>query len=53
MLKKNPFPYMKSDNYLDKDNNNVTSCWGIDKRGMCSVKKSKTKCFYECRRWWK
>jgi hypothetical protein len=31
------------DEYLDKDNNKITSCWGIDGRGICSIKKSKTK----------
>jgi hypothetical protein len=31
------------DEYLDKENNKITSCWGIDKRGICSIKKSKTK----------
>jgi hypothetical protein len=25
----------------EKDGTNITSCWGIDKRGMCVVKKSK------------
>jgi hypothetical protein len=30
------------DDYLDKDNNKITSCWGIDRRnGLSSVKKSK------------
>ena len=31
-----------SDDYLDKDNNIITSCWGIDKRGICCIKKIKT-----------
>ena len=31
------------DDYLDNDNKNITSCWGTDNRGMCCVKKSKTK----------
>jgi len=31
------------DDYINKDNSNVTSCWGIDKRGLCCVKKSKIK----------
>ena len=30
------------DDYLDKDNNIITSCWGIDKRGICCIKKIKT-----------
>jgi hypothetical protein len=25
----------------EKDGTNITSCWGIDKRGMCVIKKSK------------
>ena len=29
------------DDYLDKDNNKITSCWGIDRNGLSSVKKSK------------
>ena len=29
------------DNYLDKDNNNITSCWAIDGHGISSIKKSK------------
>jgi hypothetical protein len=29
------------DDYLDKDNNKITSCWSIDKNGLSSVKKSK------------
>ena len=29
------------DDYLDKDNNKITSCWGFDKNGLSSVKKSK------------
>jgi hypothetical protein len=30
------------DDYLDKDNKKITSCWGIDRRnGLSSVKKSK------------
>jgi len=29
------------DDYLDKDNNKITSCWGIDKNGLTCVKKSK------------
>ena len=29
------------DNYLNKDNINITSCWGIDRNGLSSVKKSK------------
>ena len=31
------------DDYLDKDNNKITSCWGIDRNGLSSVKKSKMK----------
>jgi hypothetical protein len=30
------------DDYLDNDKN-ITSCWGINKQGICVVKKSKTK----------
>lgn len=29
------------DDYLDKDNKKITSCWGIDRNGLSSVKKSK------------
>ena len=29
------------DDYLDKDNNKITSCWGFDRNGLSSVKKSK------------
>jgi len=29
------------DDYIDKDNNKITSCWGIDRNGLSSVKKSK------------
>ena len=29
------------DDYLNKDNINITSCWGFDKNGLSSVKKSK------------
>ena len=29
------------DDYLDKDNNKIKSCWGIDKNGLTCVKKSK------------
>jgi hypothetical protein len=29
------------DNYLNKDNINITSCWGFDNNGLSSVKKSK------------
>ena len=29
------------DDYLDKDNKKITSCWGIDKNGLSIVKKSK------------
>ena len=29
------------DDYLDKDNKKNTSCWGIDRNGLSSVKKSK------------
>jgi hypothetical protein len=29
------------DDYLDKDNNKITSCWGIDRNGLSRVKKSK------------
>jgi len=29
------------DDYIDKDNNKITSCWGINKNGLSSVKKSK------------
>jgi hypothetical protein len=31
------------DEYLDKDNNKITSCWGIDINGLSSVKKIKRK----------
>ena len=31
------------DEYLDKDNNKITSCWTIDKRGICCIKKIKIK----------
>jgi hypothetical protein len=31
------------DEYLDKNNNKITSCWGIDGRDICSIKKSKIK----------
>jgi hypothetical protein len=31
------------DDYLDKDNIKITSCWGIDKRGICCIKKTKIK----------
>jgi hypothetical protein len=29
------------DDYLDKNNNKITSCWSIDRNGLSSVKKSK------------
>ena len=29
------------DDYLNKDNNKITSCWGIDKNGLPGVKKTK------------
>jgi hypothetical protein len=29
------------DDYLDKDNNKITSCWGIDRNGLSNIKKSK------------
>jgi hypothetical protein len=29
------------DDYLDKDKNNITSCWGTNKKGICVVKKKK------------
>ena len=29
------------DDYLDKNNNKITSCWGFDRNGLSSVKKSK------------
>jgi len=29
------------DDYIDKDNKKITSCWGIDRNGLSSVKKSK------------
>jgi len=29
------------DDYLDKDNKKITSCWGIDRNGLSSIKKSK------------
>jgi hypothetical protein len=31
------------DEYVNKDNNKITSCWGIDKRGICCIKKTKIK----------
>lgn len=31
------------DDYLDKDNIKITSCWEIDKRGICCIKKTKIK----------
>ena len=30
------------DNYVDETGNKVTSCWGMDKKGICRVKPSKT-----------
>ena len=29
------------DDYLDKNNNKIASCWGIDRNGLSSIKKSK------------
>ena len=31
------------DDYLDKDNNNITSCWSINKKGISVISKKKTK----------
>jgi hypothetical protein len=31
------------DEYIDKDNTNITSCWGINGKGICTVKKIKNK----------
>jgi hypothetical protein len=31
------------DDYFDKDNIKVTTCWGTDKRGICCIKKTKIK----------
>jgi uncharacterized protein YcgL (UPF0745 family) len=31
------------DDYIDKYNNNILSCWGINGRGICTVKKNKLK----------
>lgn len=31
------------DGYLDKDNQNITSCWGNNKKGICVIKKTKQK----------
>lgn len=33
------------DDYIDKDKNNITSCFGNDKTGICKIKKSKIKEF--------
>ena len=35
------FIRLNPDYYLDKDNKKITSCWGIDRNGLSSVKKSK------------
>jgi hypothetical protein len=31
------------DEYLDKENNKITSCWNINTKGLCCIKKSKVK----------
>ena len=31
------------DEYVDKDNNKIESCWGINSKGICIVKKNKIK----------
>ncbi len=31
------------DEYINKDNIKITSCWGINKLGICDIKKTKTK----------
>jgi hypothetical protein len=31
------------DSYINSENINITSCWSIDKRGICCIKKSKLK----------
>ena len=31
------------DDYLDKDNNKISSCWSIDRNGISSIKKTKRK----------
>jgi hypothetical protein len=31
------------DDYVDKDNNKITSCWSINNKGICIVKKTKLK----------
>lgn len=31
------------DDYLDKNNNKITSCWSINKKGICTIKKTKLK----------
>lgn len=35
------------DDYIDNDNNKVTSCFGYDKNGICKIKKSKQKDYDE------
>lgn len=29
------------DSYIDKDQNKITSCWGLDSKGICVIKKCK------------
>ena len=29
------------DDYINENNKNITSCWGLDKNGLCTIKKSK------------
>jgi hypothetical protein len=31
------------DEYIDNKNKRITSCWGINKKGLCSIKKNKVK----------
>jgi hypothetical protein len=31
------------DEYVGKDGDNVTSCWGTNKKGICTIKKTKIK----------
>ena len=35
------------DNYLDITNKNITSCWSLNKLGLCTIKKTKQKEWYE------
>jgi hypothetical protein len=31
------------DEFIDSKNNSITSCWGINKKGICSIKRNKVK----------